>query len=490
MLFNSLHFLLFFPLVVAAYFGLPHRFRWMLLLAASYYFYMCWNPVYAILILTTTAIAYWSGLKMAQTEDLRRKKLYVTLSLVVSLGILFVFKYLNFTMTAVSDACNILQIDFQTPTFKLLLPVGISFYTFQTLSYSIDVYRGKKSVEKHFGIFAVYVSFFPQLVAGPIERSTNLLPQFFEKHSFDYVRMCDGLKLMLWGFFKKLVIADRLSVYVNEVYNNPGDYTGWPVLLATYFFAFQIYCDFSAYSDIAIGSAQVMGFRLMDNFNRPYFSKSISEFWRRWHISLSTWFKDYLYIPLGGNRCSKQRWMANLLFVFVVSGLWHGAAWTFIIWGALHGLYLMLEVLLKPAWSAVSTRTGLNRHKRILKFLQVAGTFHLVLFSWVFFRANSLSDAMTLLSQMSTLKLSVLVSPLSFLRNTLAPVALGTTGLLIAFASIGFMEFIHFLQRHWRMRHMLSTKPLWVRWAIYYAMLFGIIMFGVFSNEQFIYFQF
>lgn len=309
---------------------------------------MSWKPEFIILIILSTIIDYFAGLKIYGSKSIKIKRLFLCFSIISNLGLLFAFKYFNFF----SDSFRALLQQFSIPmdpiTLKVILPVGISFYTFQTMSYTIDVYREKIGAQKHLGIFAVYVSFFPQLVAGPIERATNLLPQFFEKHNFEYKRAADGLKLMLWGFFKKVVVADRLSSIVNIVYNDPTSFTGTPLILATIFFAFQIYCDFSGYSDIAIGAAQIMGFRLMDNFKRPYFSRSISEFWKRWHISLSTWFKDYLYIPLGGNRVAIPRWYANLFIVFLVSGLWHGANWTFVIWGALHGIYLILEMVLLP----------------------------------------------------------------------------------------------------------------------------------------------
>ncbi|MCE7945771.1 MAG: MBOAT family protein, partial [Chlorobi bacterium CHB1] len=308
MLFHSLEFIIFFPVVVAIYFLAPLRFRQFFLLLASYYFYMCWKAEYAVLILLSTGIDYVAALHMHKT----------------------------------SGRGNIF---YEFPLFDILLPVGISFYTFQTLSYTIDVYRSEKTPERNFIKFALYVTFFPQLVAGPIERSTRLLPQFDHEHKFDANRVVSGLRLMLWGFFKKLVIADRLALYVNEVYNNPADYTGLPVIIATYFFAFQIYCDFSAYSDIAIGAARVLGFDLMKNFRQPYLAQSIGEFWKRWHISLSTWFRDYLYIPLGGNRVSRLRWYVNLMAVFLISGLWHGANWTFVVWGALHGSYFVLSLL-------------------------------------------------------------------------------------------------------------------------------------------------
>ncbi|MBL4653924.1 MAG: MBOAT family protein, partial [Flavobacteriales bacterium] len=343
---------------------------------------MCWKAEYIILIAVSTIIDYIVAINIYKSKFKFIRKILLGISLVLNLGILFAFKYFNFFSQSILDSFNYFNIFYDVDFFDLLLPVGISFYTFQTLSYTIDVYRGKSKPETHLGIFALYVSFWPQLVAGPIERSTHLIPQFHQNHTFDYKRVVDGLRLMLWGFFKKIVIADRLAVYVNQVYNHPGWYDGFTVIFATVFFAFQIYCDFSGYSDIAIGSARIMGYDLMDNFNRPYFSKSIREFWSRWHISLSTWFRDYLYIPLGGNRVVKWRWHYNLFITFLISGLWHGANWTFIVWGGLHGIYLIVELKTNSILEPVR-----NLNKWYSKFTMVLFTFGLVLFSWIFFRA-------------------------------------------------------------------------------------------------------
>ena len=285
------------------------------------------------------------------------------------------------------------------PFFNVLLPVGISFYTFQTLSYTIDVYNGKTAAQKHLGVFAVYVSFFPQLVAGPIERSNHLLPQFFRKHDFSYNRVKSGLQKMLWGFFKKIVIADNLAILVDGVYNNVGNYSGLALIVATIFFTFQIYCDFSGYSDIAIGTAKVMGFELRENFKRPYFSKSIREFWQRWHITLSTWFRDYVYIPLGGNRTIKWRWYYNIFITFLVSGLWHGANWTFVIWGALHGSYLIAALILSSPKKKISLFIQ-SQNKSLDKLMDVVITFVLVAFAWIFFRANNIEDAIYIINNL------------------------------------------------------------------------------------------
>ncbi len=433
---------------------------------------------------------------MGKTKEGSKKKKYLYLSLISNLGLLFLFKYFNFFSTSVHTLFYQFNIFYNAPTFKLLLPVGISFYTFQTLSYTIDVYRGKKEPEKNFGIFAVYVSFFPQLVAGPIERATNLLPQFYKKHKFDYDRVSNGLKLMLWGFFKKLVIADRLAILVNTVYNNPTGYTGLPLILATIFFAFQIYCDFSGYSDIAIGASQVLGYNLMDNFKRPYFSKSIQEFWQRWHISLSTWFKDYVYIPLGGNRGVKWRWYYNLSITFIISGLWHGANWTFLAWGAIHAFYIVFAILTKDFKTKVVTTLKLNTFPLIYKYTQILMTFSLVCFAWIFFRSNNIADALYIVSNIFSGTIKTGISIINFDLNELKDLILGDGlglnryQLIIAFISILFMETIHLIQRHGGMRHMLSKKPYWFRMLIYYLLILLIMFFGIFQKSQFIYFQF
>ena len=321
MLFNSLHYLIFLPIVVGLYYLFPHKWRWALLLAASYYFYMCWKAEYAILLVISTGVAYFAGLGISGTGDVRRRKIYLWSCLAILLTILFTFKYFNFVNASLRSLFAHFQVPLQIPYLDLLLPIGISFYTFQKISYVVDVYYGRVKAEKHFGIFAVYSCFFPQLVAGPIERAQHLLHQFYERHEFSYERATSGLMLILWGFFKKVVVADRVAILVKAVYSDPHSYSGLPLVVATGFFAFQIYCDFSGYTDIAIGSARLLGFDLMANFRQPYFSKSIPEFWRRWHISLSTWFKDYLYIPLGGNRVVKWRWYYNLFITFFISGL-------------------------------------------------------------------------------------------------------------------------------------------------------------------------
>ncbi|MFI5205707.1 MAG: MBOAT family O-acyltransferase, partial [Candidatus Paceibacterales bacterium] len=389
MLFNSLEFLLFFPIVTTLYYFLPHKFRWLLLLVASCLFYAAAIPVYLFVLFTLIIIDYFSAILIEQYQG-KFKKLFLIISIVSMCSALFVFKYFNFFVTNLDAFARVFHWNLPITTLQLLLPIGLSFHTFQSLSYVIEVYRGNQKAERNFGIYALYVMFYPQLVAGPIERPYNLLHQFHEEHTFDYQRVVDGLKLMAWGMFKKVVIADRLALLVNQVYGNPHDFSGPLLIIATFFFAFQIYCDFSGYTDIAIGAAQVMGFRLMDNFNRPYFSKSIAEFWKRWHISLSSWFRDYVYIPLGGNRVSDQRLYFNLSLTFLISGLWHGANRTCFVWGALNGFYIIISLATYNFRRKFVHLITLDRHPIIHKFFKMVLTFTLVCFGWIFFRAKNI----------------------------------------------------------------------------------------------------
>jgi len=488
MLFNSLQFLIFFPIVVSIFFLLPQKRRWILLLIASYYFYMCWKVEYIVLIIASTLIDYYVGKKMAALKEKAKRKKWLLISLFSNLGILFGFKYFNFVNANVQALFDNFNIFYGVPAFDILLPIGISFYTFQTLSYTIDVYNGKTPAQNHLGIFAVYVSFFPQLVAGPIERSKHLLPQFYVEHKFSYDRVKYGLQQMLWGFFKKVVIADRLAIVVDGVYNNVDNYSGVSLLIATIFFTFQIYCDFSGYSDIAIGSARVMGFELMDNFKRPYFSKSISEFWQRWHISLSTWFRDYLYIPLGGNRVVKWRWYYNLFITFLVSGLWHGANWTFIVWGALHGTYLIMAIALVKPKEYILNMLNL-KGGFIHKIYRVTFTFALVVFAWIFFRANNISDAFYVINNM----FSDIGDYTDFekMKLSLRGLGVGVNDILISVGLIAFMELYNLCERGGDVWMKLEQKPIWLRWSVYYILLFGILFLAPYSRvSNFIYFQF
>jgi len=488
MLFNSFEFLLFFPTVTALFFLLPQGWRWQLLLTASCLFYMAFIPQYIAILAITIVIDYFAGLWMVRPGiSGRQRRAVLIVSVVSTCLVLFVFKYYNFFTGTVATLSQQLGWNIPAPMLNIILPIGLSFHTFQSLSYVIEVYRGHQTAERHFGIYALYVMFYPQLVAGPIERPQNLLAQFRREHSFDYQRVTDGLKLMTWGLFKKVVIADRLAIAVNEVYGHPQEFIGLPLIAATVYFAFQIYCDFSGYSDIAIGAAQVMGFRLMDNFNRPYFAKSIAEFWKRWHISLSTWFRDYLYIPLGGNRGKTWRWQFNLFITFLVSGLWHGANWTYVVWGAINGAYLLSSIWTRPFRQAFCQFTRIREFPRLHHVLQIGLTFTLICVAWIFFRANTISDAWYILTH-SFQGLTDGWKPIGGYR--LLQMGLSKEELVIALTAILLMEGVHLLQRHRRIRQMLSERPVWIRWPVYLSLVFSITFFGIFGKQQFIYFQF
>ena len=476
MLFNSINFLIFFPVVTALYFLLPHKFRWLLLLLASCYFYMAFIPAYILILAITIVIDYFAGIWMERTEG-RKKKFFLVASIVSTCSVLFLFKYFNFFNANFDAIAHFFRWNYGIEYLKLALPIGLSFHTFQSLSYVIEVYRGKQKVERHFGIYALYVMFYPQLVAGPIERPQNLLHQFYENHKFEYERVVSGLQLMAWGMFKKVVIADRLSFFVDAVFNNVGRYSSAHFIIASTFFAFQIYCDFSGYSDIARGSARVMGFGLMENFRRPYFSKSVSEFWKRWHISLSTWFRDYLYIPLGGNRVPKNRWYFNLFVTFLISGFWHGARWNFIIWGALHGFFLIFSIITEKIRGRISAFFRLPRFIFIRDIWQMSATFLLILVGWVFFRANNLKDALYIVTH--------LFSDLSLSGLTI----LGREQFVIASSLILLLLYIEFWQERLNV-HEFFSKKVFLKWSFYLAIILIILFFGIFQQKDFIYFQF
>ena len=468
-MFNSIAFLLFFPIVCALYFFIPARLirvRNILLLVASYYFYMNWKPAYALLLLTSTAVTYLAALGIGHFEEKRKKKLCLVSSLVLNLAILFLFKYYNFLSSNIEAALQSSGFGIDMPEFGFLLPVGISFYTFQALGYSIDVYRGTTKVEHDFFTYALFVSFFPQLVAGPIERSNNLLPQFRREHHFDYDSVMAGVRLMVWGYFMKLVLADRCGLYVDVIFNNVDKHNGGSYLVASLLFPFQIYGDFAGYSLIAIGVARVLGFHLMENFRRPYFACTVGEFWHRWHISLSTWFKDYVYIPLGGNRVGRMRNYFNLFVTFVVSGIWHGANWTFFCWGSLHGVLLCIEKAL-----GFSKR----RFSGMEKFLHWAVTFVLVCFAWIMFRAKNLSDAMAIATGIFTNPGVPYLDYATFIAAGMAMIVL----LAKEFAD----------EYQWK-THIAESDSWLVRHVYLVVMISYIILFGVLGGDQFIYFQF
>ena len=400
MTFNSIAFLVFFPTVALLYFLLPKKLTWIWLLLASYFFYMYWNWKLVFLILFTTLVSYFSSLGMEKSNKKSIRALLLAAALVSSLGVLGFFKYQGFFADTLNGVSALFGGGKLMSSLDLILPVGISFYTFQTLSYVIDVYRGKIAAERHFGYYALFVSFFPQLVAGPIERPENLLPQLKEKHKFDPARTFSGLSKMAVGFFKKIAVADVVAGYVNAVYNNADGATGPLVIISTVLFAVQIYCDFSGYTDIAIGCARIMGIDLMKNFDRPYGARDIRDFWKKWHISLTSWFTDYLYIPLGGSRRGRARRMLNIMIVFLVSGLWHGARWTFVIWGGIHGLYQIIGHLTKAPREKIYSLLHIKTDSKLFAAWQRICTFVLVCFAWIFFRANSFSDLGKLLTSL------------------------------------------------------------------------------------------
>jgi D-alanyl-lipoteichoic acid acyltransferase DltB (MBOAT superfamily) len=480
MLFNSLEFIIFFPVVIFFYFLIPHKWRWVLLLAASYYFYMCWEVKYLVIILVTTLVNYFIAIQIEKQTAKRRRRLYLYLSLFITLGILFTFKYLNFINDNLRLVLKHFNIVDNFPSLHLLLPLGISFYTFQILAYIIEVYRGNVKAERHAGIFALYVSFFPTLVAGPIQRPRHLIPQFYEKHPFDYQNFTNGLKLMAWGFFKKLVIADRLAVFIDEVYKSPNNYYGFQVAVAAIFFMIQLYADFSGYSDIAIGAARVMGIRLTENFDRPHISKSITEFWKRWHISLSTWIKDYIFMPLASYLRKWRIWgFAFAGFIsLLLFGIWHGAGWNFAAFGVLFGLFYAFETLTfrqrKRLWSKVPSY--------ILNPVGVVFTFSLIALTSIFFRAKSFQDAITLFNHLWQFNSNQL--NLSMINND-------KFNFVSAILFICILILFQRLQGQYQsVVHYISSKSVIFKWSFYILLVYIILTFGIFNNKEFYYFQF
>lgn len=476
MLFNSLSYAIFLPIVFVAYWALPHKFRWILLLISSYFFYMSWSPKYVFLILGTTVVSYFAAIAIEKTETAKNKKVIMAIAAIICLGILFVFKYFNF---AIQSICGLfgLFVDISHPlTLSLVLPVGISFYTFQTLSYVIDVYRGTIQAERHFGYYAVFISFFPQLVAGPIERSNNLLPQLKKPKHFEYAQGSYGMRLMLIGFLKKIVIADTLAAYVDIVYKDVIKYSGFSLILVILFFTVQIYCDFSGYSDIAIGSAKLLGINLMTNFKSPYMSENIREFWSRWHISLSTWFKDYIYIPLGGNRVKKIKHKMNLLITMLVSGLWHGANWTFVVWGAVHGI-------------AQICCGGQRKTKNpLVQIIKIVVTFAFCNLAWVLFRAQSLSDAWYIYSNIFK---GFGPEMVQYFHDGFHAIGFGKWELFKMAIAIFMVMIIDIISLKRDPLKEIEKKPLWIRWMIYLGVSLVVIFFMATTKDtQFIYFQF
>ena len=492
MLFNSLQFAIFFPIITILYFVLPHRSRGALLLAASCLFYMAFVPAYIAVLFTTILIDFVAGRQIEIATGTRRRT-WLVVSVISTCAVLFIFKYLDFFNESAATLAQSLGMTYAVPALRLLLPVGLSFHTFQSLSYVIEVYAGRQRAEQRFGTYALYVMFYPQLVAGPIERPQNLRHQFDEPHTFDYDRVVSGLQLMAWGFVKKVVVADRLAPLANQVYDAPRDYAGLPLIIGTVAFAFQIYCDFSGYSDIAIGAAQVMGFRLMRNFHRPYSARNIAEFWQRWHISLSTWFRDYVYIPLGGNRTGRSRMLANVIITFLVSGLWHGAHWTFVLWGALHACYLA-GAILSARWRAWLRETaGIDRYPALLAAWQTSATFVLVTVGWVFFRATSVRDALYVLSHLLSgvpAQLASITSGDAVVISHALLLEQSRPQMLLAALAVFAVLAIEAQQSRGSLRARISLAPAPVRWTAYSAVVLVIMTLGVFGSAKFIYFQF
>ncbi len=503
MLFNSLSYLIFFPIVAFVYYVVPwQKIRNLLLLAASYYFYMCWDPRFIFLMLGCTVITYLCGIfvdisRRESEEGVEKEKrrtgkatLYTGTTLVFMLLVLGWFKYANFLTESLSSLVSFFGLTLTIPKVNVALPVGISFFTFQSLSYVIDVYRGNTPVEKNFFRYALFVSFFPQLVAGPIERSSNLLKQFKEKVPFESKRIVRGVTLMLWGFFIKVVIADRVAILVDQVYMYNTYYHGSVLIVATVLFAIQIYCDFNGYTTIAIGSAEVMGFSLMKNFEQPYFATSVADFWRRWHISLTSWFRDYLYFPLGGSRCSKIKHYRNIMIVFLVSGLWHGAAWTYVIWGGLNGLMQVIGDIFKPVRKKLTELTKINTESFGLKLIKIIITFILVDITWVFFRAEDVSSALHVIYSSFTD-----FNPWIFFDGTLYSLGLSQQDFWIMIISIlimGGVDLAH--AKGIQIRESIAKWPLPLRWIMMYGIIAWILLFGVYGPGYdaagFIYFQF
>lgn len=498
MLFNSYNFLIFFPIVVILYYLIPLKFRYIWLLISSYYFYMCWNAKYAVLLFVSTAITYFSGIVISKIRNSNKDenakiilmKGCVALSFISNLGILAWFKYFNFIFENIQKAFSIIGVTITEPAFDIVLPVGISFYTFQALSYTMDVYRGDIYAEKNFLKYALFVSFFPQLVAGPIERSKNLLKQVNVPQKFDYEKGREGFVLMLWGFFMKLVISDRAAILVNTVYGDIDRYPGLYLVVATVLFAFQIYCDFAGYSTIAMGAAKILGFELMENFNCPYFSKSVSEFWRRWHISLSSWFKDYLYIPLGGNRKGKVRKWFNLMVVFLTSGLWHGAQWSFVVWGGLNGAFQIIGEWLKSVRDWLNKVFKLNREALSHKIFKVMFTFGLINFTWIFFRANRFLDSIKIIKSILTTR-----NWWVFFDDSLFKLGLDWKDFMVLIFAILILLFADFCKyKGIKIREIVLKQELWFRWSFYIVAILAILILGIwgpgYDASAFIYFQF
>ena len=500
MLFNSFGYAVFLPIIFLLHWITPRKWRWALLLAASCFFYATWGPEYILVLLLTIVISYYAALYMERAGKQRGRsangkknrgaspsaKTVLVLSIIFCAGLLFFFKYLNFFSENVAALLQRFSIPMQPFTLRLALPIGISFYLFQTISYLVDVYKGKIPAERHFGIYAVYISFFPKVMQGPIERGESLLPQLHKPRRFHYGQASYGIKLMAWGFFKKLVLADGLSIYVSQVYDNLPSYTGFSLMLATFFYAIQLYCDFSGYTDIALGSAGILGIRLSPNFRSPYFASSIKDFWGRWHISLSSWLRDYIYIPLGGSRVGRVRHALNIMITFLVSGLWHGASWNYVLWGGIHGALQIIEGFFP--WNKKSSRFQTDRRLHaMLCIVTVPATFLLVCFAWIFFRAATLQDAFYVIRNMFT----GIGSPYTYIHD--CALQLGLTFRNLVFHCLPLIPLFLFDLASLKtdVIALISRQRFFIRWPVYILLLLVILLFsekGV--TTEFIYMQF
>jgi alginate O-acetyltransferase complex protein AlgI len=482
MLFNSLNFALFLPIVFFLYwFATKGNFRLqnILLLVASYYFYACWDYRFLFLLVFSTLLDYYTGIKIFEAQNRHRKLFWMWLSVGINLGFLGIFKYYNFFTTSFAGLLSTMGIQTNSTSIDLILPVGISFYTFHGLSYILDLYYNRINPERDFINYSVFVSFFPLLVAGPIERATHLLPQIIKKREINYAQFVDGLRQILWGLFKKIVIADNCAEYANTIFNNSQDYNGSTLAMGALFFTFQIYCDFSGYSDIALGTARLFGIELLRNFAYPYFSRDIAEFWRRWHISLSSWFKDYLYIPLGGSQGGTWMRVRNTFIIFIVSGFWHGANWTFIAWGFLNALYIMPLILSKTNRTHLGIVAQGKKWPTLREFFSILLTFTLTVLAWIFFRAENLTHAISIISKIFSASLFQIPY---FLRITFCLPTIILTALFVILEWTG-------REQHYAIAKLFNTKPAYYRWGFYYLLILVIMIFAG-TEQQFIYFQF
>ena len=489
MAFISTQFLIFLLVVTAVHFMLPVRARWIWLLAASLFFYGLAEPIYLIQILAATGVSFWLGKRIEAAPDKKAKQRVMALGVLLLAANLVVFKYTPFLNETLRSLLGMANVEYPVPELQWLLPIGISFYTFQLISYLVDVFRGQQKAEREFGAFALYVTFFPKLVAGPIERAKNLLPQIHAHPAFDRAQAMLGMQLILWGLFKKVFVADRIAPFVNAIYDNPEAANGVQIAFATWLYAFQLYCDFSGYTDIALGIALIFGDRLTQNFNRPYFATSIQDFWKRWHISLTSWLTDYIFTPITRQKTFKIKFFNLMLYgmfiTFVVSGLWHGAAWTYVVWGALHGGYIVVSLLLQKRWNNFARAIKLIDRPNLYRALKISVTFSLVCFAYIFFRASSMDDALHMVASLGT-------GWGAFKDNMLSVVGANRNEFFLALIGITVVMGAEVLQGRINMRQAIDARPAWMRWSLYYVGTLAVVLLGAFYGSQtaFIYFRF